>query len=127
MKRYLEYLPTIILTISLPFISSAFEKLAIALTKYENHRTEDRHEMALTQNIFVLSFITKYLLILLTAFVYVPCGDMLVEQVETMLRNHGIAISNSTPFEKFSKDASKLRNEVIALVITEQVIDSARS
>lgn len=96
--------------------------MAAALTEYENHRTEDRHEMALTQKIFVLSSITKYLPILLTAFVYVPCGEILVGYTENVLRNLGIAISGSISLEKFSVDASRLKNEVIALVVTEQIL-----
>ncbi|PVH77554.1 DUF590-domain-containing protein [Cadophora sp. DSE1049] len=122
LKFYLEYFPTVLLAISLPFISSAFETLAATLTEYENHRTEDRHEMALTQKIFVLSSITKYLPILLTAFVYVPCGDVLVGHVESILRNLGIAVSGSMSLEKFSVDSSRLRHEVVALVVTEQVL-----
>ncbi|KAH7403870.1 calcium-activated chloride channel-domain-containing protein [Cadophora sp. MPI-SDFR-AT-0126] len=121
-KFYLAYFPTVLLAVSLPFISSAFEKVAAALTEYENHRTEDRHEMALTQKIFVLSSITKYLPILLTAFVYVPCGEILVGYTENVLRNLGIAISGSISLEKFSVDASRLKNEVIALVVTEQIL-----
>ncbi len=78
--------------------------------------------MALTQKIFVLSSITKYLPILLTAFVYIPCGDILVGYVEFGLQNLGIAVSGSMSLEKFSIDASRLRNEVVALVVTEQVL-----
>lgn len=117
-----EYFPTVLLAISLPFISAAFEKLAATLTEYENHRTEDRHEMALTQKIFVLSSITKYLPILLTAFVYVPCGDILVGYVESLLRNLGVGVSGAMSLESFSVDSSRLRNEVVALVVTEQVL-----
>ncbi|KAH9214886.1 transmembrane protein 16K [Leptodontidium sp. 2 PMI_412] len=122
LKFYLEYFPTVLLAISLPFISAAFEKLAATLTEYENHRTEDRHEMALTQKIFVLSSITKYLPILLTAFVYVPCGDILVGYVESLLRNLGVGVSGAMSLESFSVDSSRLRNEVVALVVTEQVL-----
>lgn len=78
--------------------------------------------MALTQKIFVLSSITKYLPILLTAFVYIPCGDNLVGYGEIGLQNLGIAVSGSMSVEKFSIDASRLRNEVVALVVTEQVL-----
>jgi anoctamin-10 len=117
-----EYLPTILLAISLPFINSKFESAATSLTEYENHRTEDRHETAVTQKIFVLSSITKYLPILLTAFVYVPCGDIVVEYVESIL---GLAITSIRGFAStahFSVDSSRLRNEVAALVVTEQLL-----
>ena len=70
--------------------------------------------MSLTQKIFFLSSITKYSPILLTAFVYVPCGDMMVAYAESIL---GFKSSMS-----FSVDSSRLRNEVMALVVTEQLL-----
>jgi anoctamin-10 len=117
-----EYLPTIALAVSLPYISSRFEAVAAFLTEYENHRTQDRHEMALTQKIFVVSSITKYLPILLTAFIYVPCGDMVVERVDSIfdsvISNFHVYMSAKT----FNVDAKRLRNEVVALVVTEQIL-----
>jgi len=65
-------LPTVLLAVAIPYMSSSLEGIAEALTQYENHRTADQHEMSLTQKIFLLNIITNYLPILLTAFVYVP-------------------------------------------------------
>ncbi len=92
------------------------------LTDYENHRTEDRHEMALTQKVFVMSSITKYLPILLTAFVYVPFGDAIVQYLGVVLGNFGFGLSGTIAMQQFSVDASRLRHEVVALVVTEQVL-----
>jgi len=117
-----EYLPTVLLGISLPFISSRFENIAAWLTQFENYRTEDRHEMALTQKVFVVSSITKYLPILLTAFVYVPFGDAIVGYFDSVLDLVNISLSGIANTSGFSVDASRLRNEVIALVVTEQLL-----
>ena len=108
--------------ILLPFISSRFEEIAARLTQFENYRTEDRHEMALTGKVFVVSAITKYLPILLTAFVYVPFGDALVEYFVSVLDLVNISLSDIINTSGFSVDASRLRNEVIALVVTEQLL-----
>jgi len=110
------------LAVCLPFISSKFEGIAASLTEYENHRTQDRHEMALTQKIFVISSITKYLPILLTAFIYVPCGDMVVGSVDSIFESVITNFREYVSAETFSIDASRLRNEVVALVVTEQIL-----
>ncbi|KAF2135221.1 uncharacterized protein K452DRAFT_323173 [Aplosporella prunicola CBS 121167] len=113
MKAYWEYVPTVLLAASLPFVSSFLENIATMLTAYENHRTQDKQESSLTQKIFVLNFITNYLPIFLTAFVYVPFGDVVVPYLQQF--------QTEFKFNDFHVDPSRLRNEVIALIITGQL------
>ncbi|KAL1593756.1 hypothetical protein SLS60_010488 [Paraconiothyrium brasiliense] len=116
---YLEYVPTVMLALLLPFINNWLEKLAARLTEYENHRTEDYYEMSLTQKIFVLQSISNYLPIFLTAFAYVPFGEVFIPHLRTyILSLAGVA---ADPNFKFHVDANKLRNEVITLTVTGQV------
>ncbi|EGY22149.1 hypothetical protein VD0002_g3554 [Verticillium dahliae] len=120
-KYYLEYFPTVLLAVALPYITSSLEDMANTLTEFENHRTADNHEMSLTQKIFVLNIVTNYLPILLTAFVYVPFGDDVIPYLETattkLLGSVGQRFHNTT----FHADSDRLRNEVIALVVTGQI------
>lgn len=107
------------LALWLPYISNWLEAAANRLTNYENHRTQDRHEMSLTQKVFVLNFITKYLPIFLTAFVYIPFGDGIIAATRNRL-------DKSSGWHKFLAedvhvDTSRLRSEVIALTVTEQL------
>ncbi|KAL5425215.1 hypothetical protein PMIN04_002712 [Paraphaeosphaeria minitans] len=116
---YLEYIPTVMLALFLPFINNWLETLAARLTEYENHRTEDYYEMSLTQKIFVLQSISNYLPILLTAFIYVPFGETFIPHLRTyILSLAGVAVD---PNFVFQVDANKLRNEVITLTVTGQV------
>lgn len=66
------YLPTILITTFQPVVLGVLTEIATRLTNYENYETEGEYEAAMTQKIFVLNFITSYLPIMLTAFVYVP-------------------------------------------------------
>lgn len=114
-----EYLPTVILALCLPYISDFLERWANSLTKYENWRTHDRHEMSLTQKVFVLNFISKYLPIFLSAFLYIPFGDSIISWAREHFRY-------SSGWEKlFSPDihvdTSRLQSEIIALTVTEQI------
>lgn len=116
-----EYLPTILLAVSLPYISSSLEDAADWITEYENHRTADSHEMSLTEKIFALNIITNYLPILLTAFVYIPFGDEVVPWLETLLTPFLGDYAQAFTKQPFRSDADRLRNEVIALTVTGQI------
>ncbi|GAO19187.1 hypothetical protein UVI_02063570 [Ustilaginoidea virens] len=119
-----KYVPTIILAVAIPRISSSLEGIASALTEYENHRTADDHEMSLTQKVFVLSIITNYLPILLIAFIYVPFGDDIVPHIKQPLqRILPASFADKLVFRAFRADADRLRNQVIALTVTGQLSD----
>ncbi|UPL03994.1 hypothetical protein LCI18_014928 [Fusarium solani-melongenae] len=120
-KYYLEYLPTILLAVSLPYITSALEDAATWMTEFENHRTADHHEMSLTQKIFLLNVFTNYLPILLTAFIYIPFGDNVVPRLENILRKALGSLGKEFVHQPFTLDADRLRNEVIALTVTGQI------
>ncbi|KAK4082415.1 uncharacterized protein Triagg1_2227 [Trichoderma aggressivum f. europaeum] len=118
---YLDYLPTVLLAVLIPYISSYLETVAKWLTDYENHRTADNHEMSLTQKIFVLSIITNYLPILLTAFVYVPFGDQIFPWLEDHIVQFAPSIGHHLTEIPFRLDSDRLRHEVITLTVTGQL------
>ncbi|EXM05329.1 calcium-activated chloride channel-domain-containing protein [Fusarium oxysporum II5] len=120
-KDYLEYLPTILLAVSLPYITSALEDAAEWMTEFENHRTADLHEMSLTQKVFVLNMFTNYLPIFLTAFIYIPFGGTVVPKLENFLSAAFASVGKKFVHQPFHLDADRLRNEVIALTVTGQL------
>ncbi|KAH7311348.1 calcium-activated chloride channel-domain-containing protein [Stachybotrys elegans] len=121
---YLEYLPTIALAMSLPYINSFLEDAAVALAEYENHRTQDEYNVSVSQKRFILSFIANYLPILLTAFVYVPMGDTIVPYLEGALKQIlGTPAGSQLGKQSFHQDPDRLRNEMIALTVTGQLSD----
>ena len=122
-RFYLEYVPTMLLAIAMPRISASLDGIAAALTEYENHRTADEHEMSLTQKQFILSIITSYLPILLTAFVYVPFGARLLPRVKAAVMRVVPAAAKRLDLHGFSSDTDHLRNQVIALTVTGQISD----
>lgn len=116
-----DYLPTVLLAVLIPYISSYLETVAKWLTNFENHRTADNHEMSLTQKIFVLSIITNYLPILLTAFVYVPFGDQIFPWLEGHIVRFAPSIGHHLTEIPFRLDSDRLRHEVITLTVTGQL------
>jgi anoctamin-10 len=75
--------------------------------------------MSHTQKVFVLNFISKYLPIFLTAFVYIPFGNHIIGWTRDYF-NYDSAFSKLLASD-FQVDTSRLRDEIIALVVTDQV------
>ncbi|EEP77950.1 conserved hypothetical protein [Uncinocarpus reesii 1704] len=116
-KTYLAFVPTIILSLMVPTISGMLTKIATQLTDYENYETQDSYDVALTQKIFVLNFITSYLPIFLTAFVYVPFAQTIVPYLDIF----HLTLKTTQP--TFRINRSRLRRQVIYFTVTAQIVN----
>lgn len=128
-KSVLVFLPTGILTTTQPLLLGILNKLAVRLTKFENYEHDSDYEAALTQKIFVLNFISSYIPICLTAFVYVPFAEVLVPYLDIFsLTVRPFADSKTqmqTPASGFHIDPARLRRQVIYFTTTAQVVNLA--
>jgi hypothetical protein len=52
------------------------------LTEYENYATIDSYEAAMTRKVFIFNFITCYLSLFLTAFIYIPFGSLIIPHLD---------------------------------------------
>ncbi|RFU33654.1 hypothetical protein B7463_g2703, partial [Scytalidium lignicola] len=126
-KTYLVLLPTVILSIGMPTLSAILTGFASRLTDLENYETTDAEETAMIQKIFVLNFITSYLPIFLTAFVYVPFAQILVPHLDVF----NLAVKPFAENEKqmtvpqtgFKIDPNRLRKQVIYFTVTAQIVN----
>jgi len=119
-KGYLEFLPTILFSLSLPAITSFLTSIATRLTEYENYRTQDLYDLAQTQKTFVMNFITSFLPTILTAYVYVPFGKSIVPHLDILRRNG--SRPDTAKAHVFEVDTSRFQQEVIYLSMTAQVL-----
>ena len=101
---------------------------ATRLNEFENWENAHSYDSALTQKIFVLNFITSYLPIFLTAFVYVPFGTLIVPYLDIFqLTAKPFAESDaqlSIP-SAFEINPSRLRKQVIYFTVTAQIVNFA--
>jgi anoctamin-10 len=99
------------------------------LTEYENYETNSSYEAAMTQKIFVLNFITSYLPIFLTAFVYVPFATYIVPYLDVFsLTVQPFAEDEKqmqAPKTGFEINPSRLRNQVFYFTVTAQIVNLA--
>lgn len=105
--------------------------LAEKLTLYENYESGGAFEKSLTQKIFVLNFITSYMPIILTAFVYVPFASILVPYLDIFkLTVKPFAESEKqmqTPpvGASFHINPNRLKKQVIYFTVTAQIVNQA--
>ncbi|KAI9717348.1 MAG: hypothetical protein M1828_007236 [Chrysothrix sp. TS-e1954] len=129
-KSVLTFLPTGITTTVQPLILGLLTDLATRLTKYENYETDAAFDTALTQKIFVLNFVTSYMPILLTAFVYVPFASVLVPYLDVFSLTVKPVADNKQQLQtpkagSFHINAARLRKQVIYFAVTAQIVNQA--
>ncbi|RKU47493.1 hypothetical protein DL546_002221 [Coniochaeta pulveracea] len=124
-KQYLTFIPTVILTALIPTLSTFLTGFAEKLTVLENYETQDSHQAAFVQKIFILNFITSYLGIFLTAFVYVPFARVLVPYLSVFqtTAQRFTASGKPLPTKQFEVDANRLTNQVIYFTVTAQIVN----
>lgn len=109
-------------------MTGIFTNFAEQLTKYENYESDAGYQTAMTQKIFILNFITSYLPIFLTAFVYVPFGSLIVPYLDIFsLTVKPFAEDDKqlqTPStSSFSINPARLRKQVIYFTVTAQIVN----
>ena len=102
--------------------------VATKLNDYENYETQDAYDIALTQKVFVINFITSYLPIFLTAFIYVPFASLIVPYLDIFHLTVRPFVSKedaTTSRTEFSIDPGRLRKQVIYFTVTAQIVGFA--
>jgi anoctamin-10 len=129
-KSILVYLPTVLLSTLDPTITTYLTGIAKKLTDYENYETQDAYDQAMVSKAFVLNFITSYLGIFMTAFVYVPFATILVPYLDIF----GLTVMPVMENEKqlgtphlttFKINPNRLRNQTIYFAVTAQIVNFA--
>jgi anoctamin-10 len=130
LKWILVFLPTGILTMVMPVLVNIFTSFATQLTNFENYETHSAYDTAMTQKIFIINFITSYLGIFLTAFVYVPFGTLIVPYLDIFSLTVKPFAENEEQFKVPSSNAfeinpDRLRKQVIYFTVTAQIVNQA--
>ncbi|KAF5093737.1 hypothetical protein D0Z00_003895 [Geotrichum galactomycetum] len=127
-KSYLSLIPTGVLVAVIPVAVSLYSNVVAAFNDWENHETEDSHEISFTQKLFSLSFLTSSGGLLLTAYLYLPFGHLLKPHVDNITIFCQSWVSNhfASP-ERFEVNSNRLQQQVLYLMGTAQVIKFAVS
>lgn len=111
-------------------MSVVLNSIATKLNDYENHENSDAYDVALVQKVFVINFITSYLPIFLTAFVYVPFASWIVPYLDVFHLTVRPFVSKEDCTTEllgphFQIDPARLKNQVIYFTVTAQIVGFA--
>ncbi|KAI1803411.1 DUF590-domain-containing protein [Daldinia bambusicola] len=125
-KGYLTFAPTIILTGLLPALSTILSNFAEKLTDMENYKTTDTHHSALVRKLFIINFLTSYTPLFLSAFVYMPFGNLLVPYLDVFkMTAEKLSNEESITTQGFQINPDRLKSQMIYFTITAQVVNFA--
>ncbi|KAI5866782.1 DUF590-domain-containing protein [Durotheca rogersii] len=123
-KSYLTFTPTVILSGALPALSAILSSFAEHLTEKENFETVDSHHASLVQKLFVINFVTSYTPLFLTAFVYMPFGNLLVPYLNIFnITSEQSSGEDSVVAESFTINPDRLKKQVIYFTVTAQIVN----
>ena len=105
-----------------PRVLAVYQSIAVKLTNWENHRHKSTHAASLTLKTFALSALVAYLGLGLSAFVYVPFGETVMQWVQAALFarsqvQHGLA---STLFNILNQTSVTIGKD--ATVVTDNLM-----
>jgi anoctamin-10 len=84
------------------------------------------HDAALTQKIFVVNFITSYIPLFLTAFVYMPFGNLLVPYLDIFkITAEKLSSNEKVTIQGFAINPDRLKKQVIYFTVTAQIVNFA--
>lgn len=107
-----------------PLMSGIFTNIARRITELENHATDEDYEAAMTRKIFVLNFITSYVPLTLTSFVYVPFGNYIVPHLDFLGRAvKPFAEDPAEAFTEFKVNPARLKKQMIYFTVTAQAVN----
>ncbi|PPR03916.1 hypothetical protein CVT24_008101 [Panaeolus cyanescens] len=106
-KQIIAFSPTLLFVALVPQILGVYQKVAVRLTKWENHAHQSTYATSLTLKTFILSALVAYLGLGLSAFVYVPFGEGVMRWVQAWL------FGTATTQQGFSATISDMLNGTV--------------
>ncbi|CAH0048678.1 unnamed protein product [Clonostachys solani] len=123
-KAVLGLIPTILLSSLIPAFSAVLMKGAEVLTQWENYQNVDAYNAALIQKQFVLNFMTSYMALLFTLFVYIPFGEILIPFLNFWHSTAQVVSFNENPLpaKEFKINPARISGQMFYLTITAQIV-----
>ncbi|KAG6849673.1 hypothetical protein H0H93_006389 [Arthromyces matolae] len=143
--QYITFSPTVLFVALIPQFLQLWQLLSVRLTKWENHSHHSSYDRSLTLKTFALSALVAYLGLALSAFVYVPFGEGVMQVLHTLLFTEandmatssnvtvsdGVSpvpastLSGASKFNaKHKINPGRLKDQMFAYTVTNQVVNT---
>ncbi|KAK9450295.1 calcium-activated chloride channel-domain-containing protein [Limtongia smithiae] len=127
LKQYLVFVPTVLLATLVPTLSAIYNIIVTASTDWENHVSEDSYERSIIQKTFVLNFLTSFMGLFLSAYVYLPFGHLIAPNIDfitsTVQGVMGQLGDKALSHKEFSINVLRLRQQFIYFTGTAQGVN----
>ncbi|EFP85529.2 uncharacterized protein PGTG_11885 [Puccinia graminis f. sp. tritici CRL 75-36-700-3] len=136
-KKALALLPTVLFAASVPQLVGLWQSTAIKLSNWENHSYNSTYDRSLTHKVFAVHGLVAYAGLVLTAFIYVPFGTILVPHLaglaHRLMKQETIRLEGSADqylntraldFSTYSINTARLYEQLFAYQVTNQIVDT---
>ncbi|GAC96041.1 plasma membrane stress response protein [Pseudozyma hubeiensis SY62] len=130
LKQAVPFVPTALLVVAIPQIMAAWQATAVAITKWENHFSAKSYDYSMTLKRFAMQAITAYGALTLSAYVYIPFGETIMEtMVQRGFFQDSIreAIRQGKIGEKgidFRINPDRMHTQLFAVSVTSQLVNA---
>ncbi|WAQ84023.1 hypothetical protein PtA15_4A474 [Puccinia triticina] len=136
-KKALALLPTVLFAASVPQLVGLWQSTAVKLSNWENHSYNSSYDRSLTHKVFTVHGLVAYAGLVLTAFIYVPFGTILVPHLAGLahrfMKQETIRLEGSAEkylntraldFSTYSINTARLYEQLFAYQVTNQLLDT---
>ena len=130
-KSLVALIPTILFSTCIPLIQSAWRMAAQIMTNFENHATVHRFQSSLTSKIFGMQSVVTYGILALTAYMYLPFGEYLINQLQVhgyLDRLFAFVTRDPNAFkgriQPFHVSPTGLHDQLFAMSVTQQLMNT---
>lgn len=136
-KKALALLPTVLFAASVPQLVGLWQSTAVKLSNWENHSYNSSYDRSLTHKVFAVHALVAYAGLVLTAFIYVPFGVILVPYLAGLthrfMKQDSIHLEGSPDlylntraldFSTYSINTTRLYEQLFAYQVTNQIVDT---
>lgn len=120
-KSVVMLLPTVLFVGLVPRFTAVWHTIAIRLTNFENFKKPHDHATALARKLVALNFLVAYGGLILSAFIYIPYGHLLVPRILSLLPSHKTLQSCLAQTGEYSINPARLKTQLVAYTLTGQI------
>lgn len=135
LEMLVPHIPTALFVIAVPQIMALWQATARSLTSWENHFSKNSHEKHLTLKMFALQGLVAYGALTLSAFVYIPFGQNVMDYVvDAGFFKDSIEQAKASGKLRLKSDGSgginfdinpdRMHTQLFAVSVTSQIIGS---
>ncbi|ODV60770.1 Ist2p ASCRUDRAFT_149968 [Ascoidea rubescens DSM 1968] len=125
LKSVVSLIPTVMLSAFVPILTFIYNIFVTKMVEWENHRTQLSYQRSLNEKLFIISFLTSYMALFITSYVYLPFAYLINPYIENIHFFISTYISSKIPLkqnEPFVINPDRLHKQFFFAIVINQVL-----